>query len=432
MDETEMDLKPKELNAETDAPKARGVPSDNIPPSTSNPASHLSTGGEDTVKVSLWVAFEVDRFREMAIQLDKLKAEAQEGGNSAFYMIGGTAWEVNKTGFKLGEDGKKGGPFFRWQLRHGGVRIGLANRWAALKQHGAPNVWAEFGSEMLMVSGGIKPVFDELLETLKAMGAAASSDILSEVHVCADWPEVDIAEFHERFTNHQYISRAKRNTKHHTDGGEVKTSEHGFGFRSTGFVLGSTIQLNVYEKAWEVRNNITKKAILEALRWGGAVEKAVRFEFKIRRETLKAYGIDSVEDWEREKAGFVRWLCEDWFRMTEGEVDRRNTTRAKTWVNWQIVQKLFQDWAGIGPKPPKLGLGIHLDPKSLIQQAVGCISQAMALRGMDATNMGEFIDASSRLLKGYSSIDDITAKLKDKFQALESKSPRKAFFSWGR
>ena len=225
------------------------------------------------VKVSLWVAFDVDRFGKWQSNSYKLKAEAQEGGNSAFYLIDDTAWEVNKTGFKLGEDGKKGGPFFRWQLRHGGVRIGLANRWAALKQHGAPNVWAEFGSEMLMVSGGIKPVFDELLKTLKAMGAVASANILSEVHVCADWPEVDIEEFYERFIKHQYISRAKRNTKHLTDGGEVKISEHGYGFRSTGFVLGSTIQLTVYEKAWEVRNNITKKAILEALRWGGTVPK---------------------------------------------------------------------------------------------------------------------------------------------------------------
>ena len=163
-----------------------------------------------------------------------------------------------------------------------------------------------------------------------------------------------------------------------------------------------------------------------------AVEKAVRVEFKFRRETLKSRGIDSIADWELKKPGFIAWLTEDWFRMTEGEVDRTNTSRAPTWHTWKIVQALFADWAGKGPKPPKLGLGIQLNPQSLIEQAVGCITQAMALRGMDAKTMPEFLDAALRLIKGYSVKDNVLFKLDKKFAALGARSPRKAFFSWGR
>ena len=420
------------LDAST-APEARVVSFNNIPPLTSNDAWDLSTGGEDKGKLSMWVSFDQKRFLELARGLDKLKSEAQETGNSAFYVIGETAWEVHKSGFHLGQGEKKGGPYFRWQLRHGGVKFGLANRVVAYKQNGAPNVWLEIGSEVLMVSGGMKPVFDEFLETLKALGGYVNADILSEVHVCADWPNVDIAEFSERFHKHQYVSRAKRKKTHATTAGdEVTTCSYGFGSKQTGFELGSVIRLIVYEKAFEVRSNIIKKAIMERVRWGGPVDQAIRFEFQIRRETLKSRGIHTQADWEREKAGFIRWLTEDWFRMTEEDVDRTNTTRAKTWKNWQIVQALFAEWAGAGPKPPKLGLGIHLDPKALIKQAAGCISQAMALRGMGATNMTEFLDASMRLLRGYTSIEEMIAKLERKYQTLSAKSPRKKFFSWGR
>ena len=414
------------------APQARGVSFDNIPPVTSKPLSELSSGGEDTARISLWVAFDHIRFTELAQQLDKLKSEAQDTGKDAFILIGDALWEVNKSGFHLGKKDKKG-PYYRWQLRHGGIRFGLANRSLAYQRNGAANIWLEIGSEVLMVSGGLKPVFESFVETLSATGGKIGADTLSEVHVCVDLPEVGIEEFVDRYNKRWWVSRAKQSCTHEVSSDDVaKASKHAYGLESTGFELGTTIQLCVYEKRREVQHCITKKAILEAVRWGGPVEKAVRVEFKVRRDTLKSRGINSLEDWEREKGGFIAWLAEDWFRMTEGPVDRTNTSRAKTWSTWRIVQALFSEWAGTGPKPPKLGMGIHLDPKSLIQQAVGCIAQAMALRGMGASNMNDFIDAAMRLLKGYSVTDEVLSKLEKKFSALGARSPRKAFFSWGR
>ena len=415
------------------APQARGVSFDNIPPLTSQkPLSELSSGGEDTSRISMWVAFDRAKFVEFGELLDKFKSESQQDGRDSYILIGNTPWEVQKSGFHLGMK-EKGGPYYRWQLRFGGIRFGLANRSLAHKRNGAPNVWLEIGSEILMVSGGVKPVYDSFVETLNALGGKVIADVISEMHVCADLPEVDIGEFTERYDKRYWISRAKLSCTHQKQKEEdLEAQKHSYGLNSTGFTLGTNIQICVYEKRREVEHSITKKAILEAVRWGGPVEKAVRVEFKFRRETLKSRGIDSIADWELKKPGFIAWLVEDWFRMTEGEVDRTHTSRAQTWQTWKIVQALFADWAGKGPKPPKLGMGIQLNPRALIEQAVGCITQAMALRGMDAKTMPEFLDAALRLIKGYSVKDNVLFKLDKKFASLGARSPRKAFFSWGR
>ena len=253
-----------------------------------------------------------------------------------------------------------------------------------------------------MVSGGLKFVYPSFLETLEALGACVNANIVSEMHVCVDLQNTRSANSSISSTADIRCSHGKRRNTHETSGGaDVESSTHGYGLRSTGFEFGSAISLCIYEKRWEVRNSPTKLAIIEKVRWGGPMHCAVRVEFKVRRETLKSRNIHTVDDWEREKGGFIRWLNEDWFRMTECDVHRTNTAKAETWATWRLVQAMFVSCVGDGQKPPKLELGIYVYPNALVQQAVGCLTKAMAFRGMAATNMAEFLDASVRLLKGY-------------------------------
>jgi len=309
--------------------------------------------------------------------------------------------------------------------------FGIANRPVAMKQNGAPNAWVQFGSELLMVSGGVKSVYEPFLQRLEAMGGHANAAILSEVHACADLPAYDIEPFVERFNARYWVSRGKRRNAHSTSGGaDIDVCGHGYGLRSTGFNFGSSVLLSVYEKRWEVRDNPTKLAIMEKVRWGGPMEKAVRVEFKVHRETLKARGIHTVDDWERSKGGFIRWLNEDWFRMTEGQVDRTNTSRAETWKTWRHVQELFAAWAGGGEKPLKLVNEVQAYPTALVKQAVGCLAQAMAIRGIVIKNMPEFLDWSVRMLRGYSSKEEVMCKLERKAKEFAAQHPKEAFFRW--
>ena len=122
------------------------------------------------------------------------------------------------------------------------------------------------------------------------------------------------------------------------------------------------------------------------------------------------------------------WLTHDWFRMTEGKVNRTNTSRAATWKLWKVVQALFADWAGGGVSPPKLGMGIHLGAASLVRQAAGCLLQAMVLTGVTIKDKADFAHTSGLLLRGYTSFDDLKKKLAFKNLSFAAKSPSWAFF----
>ena len=413
----------------TGAPEAPGVSFNNIPPSTSKLiGSRICSGGEDTAKISLWVNFSLKQFQELGDKLDALKSSAQADGTDSYLPIGFDQWLVKNSGFYLGGSGKRG-PYFRWQIMHGGIKIGIANRYSALQRIGAPNVWVEIGSEVLMVSGGLKPVYASVVETITGLGGKIAGHVLSEVHACVDMPDVDVAEFCRRFHARQYVTRARNNNTHAAGTEpEMYVREHGSGLRPTGFEIGGAVRLCVYEKRWEVRNSPTKKAVLENCRWGKEVYQAVRVEFKMRRETLKIYGIHTVEDWEREKGGMVHWLTHDWFRMTETKVNRTNTTRTVTWKMWERVQDLFADWAGSGVLPPKLGMGIHVGAASLVRQAAGCLLQAMALMGVTIKDKADFAQAAGLLLKAYTSFEEVKKKLAQKCATFAAKTPKWAFF----
>src|SRR5579862_3866405 len=118
----EKDGKPESPKGSADAPQARGVSFDIIPPLTIESCQsdrELSCGGEDTAKVSLWLSFNPYRFHEMAQALDQLKSEAQNTGKESCLVIGDTPWRVSRSGFHLGEN--KRGPYYRWQLCYGGI-----------------------------------------------------------------------------------------------------------------------------------------------------------------------------------------------------------------------------------------------------------------------------------------------------------------------
>jgi hypothetical protein len=408
-------------------PKAEGVTFDNIPPSTSNQASVLSCGGEDTARISFWVSFDGKEFSALGRKLDEAKMDSQDRTAENFIIIAGEPWTVSKSGFHLG-GAAKSGPYYRWQLRNGGIRIGLMNRSSALKCQGAPNLWVEIGSEMLMVSCGLKNSLPRIFTAIHGLGAKINADALSEVHVCVDMPEADVGEFVQKFNANHWVSRAKRRAMHSAADDRASQSQtYGFGLHATGFEFGSGINLCVYEKRFEVRNSMTKLPIMEKLRWNGQVAKAVRVEFKARREKLKERGINTLADWEEKKAGFCAWLTQDWFRMTEGEVDRTHTTQAETWFLWKMVQAMFEDWCGKAPSLPKARLNINANVKQLVKQAAGCMTQAFVLSGVTSYNLEAFAENVRIFFRGYLDFEAVKTQLTKKTREFAARVPHKSF-----
>lgn len=96
----------------------------------------------------------------------------------------------------------------------------------------------------------------------------------------------------------------------------------------------SPIQLRVYQKGLEI---VKKDKLWFLPLWGLDKPDGVwRVEFQLRRNMLKAYGIDSVEELQAKAGGLWRMLAEEWasFRLHNDT----NTTRRSVEPWWAVVQ----------------------------------------------------------------------------------------------
>ncbi len=357
--------------------------------------SDLATGGEDTVHLSLFVEWGPN-FGETKKTFEALKEAAQENDGAQYFECGGDSWAVGSSGFRMGEQGKKA-PMFRWRLSCGGYVVGIQPFERPKEGAAVGNVWLQIGSERLMVQGNATSAYLLLAEKLRGMGGKILMNKVSRMDACVDLPGADIRPFAEAFREHRYICRGKKRAEYEV----IQAAVYGDGHQDTGFRLGGGLMVRAYEKKIEVRSNPEKEAILQEFRWGGPVEKAVRVEFELSRKTLKERGVDSLEDWEKQKASIVLYLVGEWFRMTKYPVDRTNTTRAELSDEWQLVKERFLTWAGGTEDTQKAGkraAKVVVDVGAATLQSRGCLAKIFAVLGMEFQNVAECKEAVLALL----------------------------------
>ncbi len=389
---------------------SRGGILNNIPLAISN--ASLVSGGEDTVQMMLFVEFD-ERFEAMAKELDELKEIAkgdEEGLN--FLLIGDDAWMVNPNGFQLG---KGRGPKFRWRLACNGIAMGMQNRATVAVDAQVGNVWLILGSEILMALGGLKAVYALVVEKLKAMGGTVLRHKLSRVDACVDLAGVGIGEFTKPFREYRYVTRAQTGAEHFEV--EMKASIHRRGRRDTGLSIGTKIMLRIYDKLLEVKSQPSKQAIILERRWGEMPEKATRVEFELKREALKSFQIDTIEQWEEKKAGVMKYLCEEWFRFVEKDGNRTNTSRMKVLKVWELVAKRFADWTNAKPDTKAAGrfkADVVINPQALLVQAFGCVLAAFVAFKATGQTIKDVWAMGGAALAGVLKEADAKAKLQCK------------------
>jgi hypothetical protein len=399
---------------------AVGGPPSNTP--LSNSKFGLITGGEDTAEISLFVQW--SKFLDLKTEWEKLKKESQSDDNKgAFFVSGGDSWAVGPSGFRMGDELKKG-PLYSWKLSWAGFVMGIRSQAEPIENDSVGNVRVRIGSELLMSVGGLKPAYDLLVAKILTMGGTVLKDKLSRVDPCVDLPNVGIEEFVAAFHEHRYISRARNWGDHHEE--YLKSTNFGAGRKDTGFAIGVDIHLRAYDKVREVKSQPAKKAIMEKFRWGGTMEKAVRVEFQLRREALKKFGIDSVENWEKEKASVTKYLCEEWFRMTENKVDLSNTTRVKVLLCWLLVTEKFREWTHAKPDTLAASLiekTVNIDTSALLLQIMGCTTTVAAELGLKIDDIGKLMSIIGIMIGRMLSKEIISERLLKKRLAFLARKP---------
>ncbi|CAN0519900.1 unnamed protein product, partial [Ectocarpus sp. 8 AP-2014] len=378
-----------------------------IPKSDSNEfnPSQVTTGGEDWFEVSLYL--EHHQFAKVAKLLEAAKSAAEANRSPADEVRLGKLHAVC-----LARSAYLGDRItYRWQLRTSwGGLIQLMNR--AEPHETLPNGIIRITSIPLMrFSTGA--CWARVLEWMEALGAKVVRTCIGRVDLCVDLPGVEIDQLDRPYRAGHYVSRARLSAEY---GLETPLVDHRYGRQSTGFRLGGgNKRVRAYDKLRETQTKPEKRALLVARRWGGLPEAASRVEFQLRREALKQYGIDTVDDYFGKRDAVAWGLCANWFRLTEGPVDPKHPERSRVLPLWWDVTKAFADWAGdsIEVDLTPLPKGI-VDLDHLKKQFYGLAQSILVRSQVSIGSIEDFAHEGMNLLLEIAETRDVTEECRRK------------------
>ncbi|GAA4424242.1 hypothetical protein [Bremerella cremea] len=292
--------------------------------------AHPFTGGEDTVEISLYVAWN-PYWSFLQEFFDERKRDAQSTkGDRGLFEIGGWNFEMLPSGA-----GGRSGMVAKYLLNVAGMQFRITTGHSP--NGDTPNVSVRIGSVALMTQG-LERCLADIHAFLDLFGGLLLENKLSRVDSCIDLPGVPMDRFAKAMSQRHYICRAKL-AQHFLDGADM-----------TSVSIGKEPKCRIYDKVAELhaRTDVPKlQAILNA-RWNGEFpETATRIEWQIRRKTIKQFGINSVEDWIEKRSGVFNYLFE-WLRIldTEGrKFDPQNSDRYPTLELWKMAHEVFLNWS---------------------------------------------------------------------------------------
>lgn len=294
---------------------------------------------------------------EILASLSDLKKSIQSGTEKEGIFKFGVS---NLFSFNLNRSGTG---FYSFILRTGDISICISTRKV---DSTIPNMAIQIGS--ISCQDNLSKLHETLMIWLSYNRIQIKEEKVQRLDMCCDL-DIDIENTGIDNRN-RTITRASNTT----------IDEHHYRLTGKIFGRGGIIMLRAYDKLWEIN---TKQADYKETffreKWG-TVENITRFEFQLRRAAikqmfprksdLKTIMLFASRIWE--------YLTNDWFRMTESDVDRTNKhqSRAATSFLWLQVQRAFNpiEQKAVTRKRKQR----HINIKSLVKQAVGCMVSVCA------------------------------------------------------
>ncbi|MGD9949784.1 MAG: hypothetical protein AB7U29_15080 [Desulfobulbus sp.] len=335
----------------------------------------------DFFKVSFHIQWD-GRESDLLPVLDYMKKRVQDTDKDCIpvFKDHGFDWNLYRTGIR----------YYTYRIKSGDVTL-LFNR----RSHDQkiPNCRLEIGS-LSCWSPGFYAVYNRVKAFLALHGGKVVKEIVSEVHLAADFIGVDIKTTDLENRAH-WIALARNDdeynglkvTKREPDPDELDFDSHYTNRKFSGITIGSgDMMFRAYDKVVELKKKrATNKQQVFAEVWG--VNKyddkpVTRLEFQLRRPRLREFSdqedhrIDTVVDLVNALKSLWAYLTTEWLRHTEGPVNRNhNQTKAKVSEFWQKVQAVV--WTGVfgyvRTHPVK-----HKDVEMLRKQARGILMSVCA------------------------------------------------------
>lgn len=266
---------------------------------------------------------------------------------------------------------------YEWVLSGADFSVRLGN-W--LVPTTRPSAMVEIGSEALWCLGA-RGAVDRVRQMLGSTGADIAEVKASRVDLCVDilaggelWRE-DLLRY--------AVCRARLESIYRNSG------------RLGTIALGrGNIMARLYNKAAEMVKS-GKAWMLDI--WGiesvPQGKRAIRVEFQLRRETLKALGIDGIEDLFENSGRVWAYCTEKWLKFQDRPEAHHTQRECLAW--WKAVQRGFHGaqsaTAAVRAK------AVQWDRKQLMAQAVGLLGTLAALEATErhgvAPTGGEILES---------------------------------------
>jgi hypothetical protein len=196
----------------------------------------------------------------------------------------------------------------------------------------SPSVYAQVKSAFIW-SEGLDRAYQKVLNLMSRIFIDCPGDEkLSRVDIFADflWSKPFRPQDIEKF-----VGRARKSTTHSEDQ------------RISGFSIGKgDIRARIYDKTLEARQ-VGKGWLLEL--WGRDGDLEVwRVEFQLRREALKSFGIERLDDFLNASQSIWDYCTNQWLSM-RGNAGKK-TTRRKATTFWRQVQATKFDLQAEAPR----------------------------------------------------------------------------------
>jgi hypothetical protein len=217
-----------------------------------------------------------------------------------------------------------------------------------------------------MLKWGLNNIYQTACNIVESLGGSITKERLNRMDLCIDLPEIDMNTF----------------INAHCEGKMVSRSNVICLYKSTSpslmFGKAPPVSAMFYDRLWRVRasQDAELMELMKDHRWNGFVPScATRLEFRLAREWLREFGINTIEEYNQRRGDVFDYLTTRQIRMLN-KPKTSNMSRAKYHPLWIAIRtslfsmrnmNIVEDLKRIGPAP--------IADDRLLKQAYGCVDK---------------------------------------------------------
>ena len=275
------------------------------------------TCGIDTLDVGFYVSWG-DNWGELKKEFDERKSCAK-GTEGNRIDVAGVRPHVFYTGGKA--------PNYRYHVRFPEYHCYIS---IAQSPSHSPNIYVSFTSEGIHWEYSEVKLIERVTQDIESLGGTVINHKISRCDLYADFRIPGGLGL--EFLKSHMVGKAQH-TSHFMKGDSLET-----------FYVGeksSPLELRIYNKSVEIGKKGTEERWM--LVWfTDNAQDVWRIEFQIRRQVLKQFGINTIDDLRNQKADLWRYATVDWFSLRC--LDDANQARRTIHEFWVKVQSCVQSF----------------------------------------------------------------------------------------